>query len=154
MGKNKHEGGERPIIIKTGDEAPEPNSTFLALLRDGEKVKPGDPRGTLADRLGGEVQGFMAEQMRVAKHRRTAVKGSVTLTISTVTGADGLFTYSVDSKVKTAKVPPGTTMTFVDDDGELTSRPVEPLTEKMYERERAAKDTNPAEPKVGGASPL
>lgn len=140
------------ITITTGDEAPEPNSTLLALLRDGEKMRPGDPRGTLADRLGAETQAFMAEQMRVAKYRRAAVKGKITLSIAFVTGPDGSQTYAVECKTTTAKIPPGTSMVFADDDGELTGRPVEPLTEAMYAREREAKATAKTEPKVGTTS--
>lgn len=147
---------ERPIIINVGDESPDPNNTLLALLRDGEKVKPGDPRGTLSDRLGAEAQAFIAEQIRVAKYRRAPVKGSITLTLAFVTGPDGSQSYTCESKIKTAKIPAGTSMAFADDDGELTGRPVEPLTEEMYRREREKKPapkTN-AEPKVGNASNL
>lgn len=145
---------EPRIVITTGDEPPEPNGTFYALLRDGEKVKPGDPKGTLLDRLGGEVQEFLAIQGRVARHRRTAVKGSMTFTVSFVTGPDGSNAYAVDVKRKEAKIPAGSSMTFVDEDGEITGRPVEPLTEEMYRRERAAGKKNEAEPAVGNASKL
>lgn len=152
--KRNSEDGPR-INIVVGDEPPEPNPTLLAILRDGEKAKPGDPRGTLADRLGAEVQDYMREQARVARHRRTAVKGTVTLTIATVSGPDGSFTYAVDCKTKTAKIPPGVSMTFIDDDGELTGRPAEPLTELAYQRQRAAENKpTPAEPKVGPGSNL
>lgn len=154
MGKKSRDDVPR-IVIATADEPPEPNSTLLALLRDGEKLKPGDPRGTLADRLGAEVQGFMVEQGRVARYRRAAVKGSVTITINAVSGPDGSFQYSVDCKAKTAKIPAGTSMTFADEDGELTGRPVEPLTELAYQRERERESkTNNADPKVGSASNL
>jgi len=152
---------EKKIVINVGDEAPEPNGTLLALLRDGEKRRPGDPRGELADRLGAEVQTFMASQTGVARHRRAAVKGSITLKIDFVSGPDGSHTYTVNSAIKTAKVPPSSSMTFADDDGEITGRPVEPLTEEMYRREReeqaekATKKTNgKADPKVGTASSL
>ncbi len=155
MGKNKSRSADDAsprIVITTGDEPPEPNFTLLSLLRDGEKMKPGDSRGTLADRLGAEVQSFMIEQTRVAKFRRTAVKGSITISISAVSGPDGSFSYAVDAKTKTAKIPPGVSMTFADDDGELTGRPVEPLTELAYQRERAEKtDTGP---KVGTESKM
>lgn len=149
--KNKDDTAR--IVIIGGDQPPETNTTLLALLRDGEKVKPGDPRGTLADRLGAELQGYIAEQMRVAKHRRTPVKGKVVLTISTVSGPDGSLGYAVDTKITTAKIPPGASMTFTDEDGELTGRPVEPLTEKMYERERAQQGAK-AEPMAGASSKL
>lgn len=150
----KPKGDHLPkITITTGDEPPEPNSTLYALLRDGEKLRPGDPKGTLLDRLGAELQDFMAAQGRVARHRRTAVKGSVTLTISFVTGPDGSNGYAVDVKRKEAKIPPGASMTFADEDGELTGKPVEPLTEEMYRRARAD-ETPKAEPKVGAASKL
>lgn len=150
MGKTK----EPRIVIAIGDEPPEPNNTLLALLRDGEKVKPGDPRGTLSDRLGGEVQEFLSTQTRVAKHRRTAVKGTITLTISVTSGPDGSHAYSVESKTKAAKIPPGSSMTFADDDGELTGRPVEPLTDLAYQREAEARAKSSADPKVGAASNL
>lgn len=148
MGKSK----EPRIVIAVGDEPPEPNGTLIAMLRDGEKVKPGDPRGTLADRLGGEAQEFLATQTRVAKHRRTAVKGTITLTIAVTSGPDGSHAYAVECKAKTAKIPPGSSMTFADDDGELTGRPVEPLTELAYQRERETRGS--ADPKVGAASNL
>ncbi len=154
MSKKRRDDDDQPrIIIHAGNEAPEENTALYALLRDGEKLKPGDPRGTLLDRLGHEVQRFMAEQTRVANHRRAAVKGSITLSISFVSGPDGSHGYAVDSKIKAAKIPPGTSMTFADDDGEITGRPVEPLTEEMYRRERAEKSTTP-DPKVGAGSKL
>lgn len=153
MAKKRTEDGYVPkITITTGEEPPERNTTLLALLRDGERPKPGEP-GTLADRLGGEVQAFQAEQVRVAKHRRTTVKGKIVLTLTTVTGPDGSQQYGVEMKTTVAKIPAGMSMVFVDEDGELTGRPVEPLTEAMYERERAAK-TNAAEPRVGAESKL
>lgn len=144
------------IRIALADEPPEQNSTLLALLRDGEKIKPGDVRGTLADRLGAEVQTFMAGQTKVAKHRRTAVKGSITLKLEFVSGPDGSHAYAATTTVKAAKVPPGTSMTFADEEGELTGRPVEPLTELMHQREAASRPApaNPAEPKVGAPSAL
>lgn len=145
---------ERPIIITTGDEPPDPNNTLLALLRDGERPKPGEP-GTLADRLGHVVQEFMAEQLRAAEYRRTPVKGKLVLSFSFITGPDGSQTYVCEEKVTKAKIPARSSMTFTDGDGELTGRPVEPLTEEMYRREREKKPakTN-AEPKVGNASNL
>jgi hypothetical protein len=151
MSKRKHgdDDGPRPITITMGDEAPEPNGTLYGLLRDGEKIKPGDPRGTLIDRLGAEMQAFQAEQVRVAKHRRAAVKGSVTITFSVVTGPDGSQQYACEMKAKTAKIPPGMSMVFVDEDGELTGRPVEPLTEEMYRR---ARETPKTEPMAGPVS--
>ncbi len=152
MGKKNDEDRVRPITITTGDEPPEPNTTLIALLRDGEKLKPGDPRGTLADRLGAEAQTFMASQTRVAKHRRAAVKGSLTLRIDFVSGPDGSHGYAVSTTTKAAKIPPGVSLTFADEDGEMTGRPVEPLTEEMYRRE--AKNTNATEPKVGAASKM
>lgn len=141
------------IIISTGDEPPDHNATLLALLRDGEKFKPGDPRGTLADRLGAVFQQFMAGQMRAAEYRRTAVKGEIAIVFKFTTGPDGSQTYTCEEKVKAAKLPARTSMTFTDDDGEVTGRPVEPLTEEMYRRDRAANETK-AEPKVGAASKL
>jgi hypothetical protein len=144
---------EPRIIITTGDEPPEPNTTLLALLRDGEKFKPGDPRGTLADRLGAVVQRFLADQKRAADYRRTAVKGKIVFTLNFVTGPDGSQTYTCEEKITAAKIPARTSMTFTDDDGEVTGRPVEPLTEEMYRREKAADKTS-AEPKVGAASKL
>ncbi len=152
MSKKKNDGGPS-FTIRVADEPPEVNTTLLALLRDGEKMRPGDVRGQLSDRLGAELQGFMSEQTRVAKHRRAAVRGTVTLAIAFVSGPDGSHSYAVDSKVKAAKIPPGTSMTFADDDGELTGRPVEPLTAEMYRREDA-EQKNAAEPKVGAASKL
>lgn len=140
----------RKITITTGDEPPQKNNTLLALLRDGERARPGEP-GTLADRLGNEVQNFLAEQMRVARHRRTAVSGTVTITIKSVVGPDGSHAYDVAMSVKTAKIPPGSSLCFIDEDGDITGRPVEPLIEEMTRRERAA-NTNPAEPKVGTPS--
>lgn len=151
MGKKHDQDAARPITITTGDEPPEPNPTLIALLRNGEKVKPGDVSGTLADRIGAEVQAFMATQIRVAKHTRRAVKGAVTIVLTFATGPDGSQMYACDTKIKAAKIPPGMSMTFADDDGELTGRPVEPLTEEMYRREKA---TTTAEPKVGAASKL
>lgn len=152
---SKRTAAEPRIVISTGDEPPEPNATLLALLRDGEKVRPGDPRGTLADRLGGETQSFMAHQAKVARHRRTAVKGSLTLVVQMVTGPDGSTAYGVEVKRKEAKIPVGSSMTFVDEDGELTGRPVEPLTEEMYRRERATdQKTTPEAPKAGAVSKL
>lgn len=151
MAKKRPEEGYVPkITITTGEEPPECNTTLLALLRDGERPKPGEP-GTLADRLGAEVQAFMAEQMRVARFRRSAVKGKIALAISFVTGPDGSQTYAVECKTTTAKIPPGTSMVFADEDGELTGRPVEPLTELAYERERKI---NAAEPRAGAESKL
>lgn len=145
---------EPRIIISTGDEPPEPNSTLLALLRDGEKMKPGDPRGTLADRLGAETQEFIEHQIKVAKHRRCAVKGKFIITAAVVVGPDGSVQYSMEFKDTRAKIPAATSMTFADEDGELTGRPVEPLTEEMYRREREADKSSKAEPKVGAASNL
>lgn len=157
MPKNKNRDGNdgaRRIIIRTGEEPIEPNSTLIALLRDGEPPKPGYP-GTLAHRLGHETQEFLSEQVRVATHRRVAVTGSITITMEFVTGADGSNSYATQIKTKAAKIPPGTTIVFVDEDGELTGRPVEPLTEEMERRERASKIATPsADPKVGAASNL
>lgn len=151
----KPKGDHLPkITITTGDEPPEPNSTLYALLRDGEKLRPGDARGTLIDRLGGELQEFLVTQIRVAKHRRTAVKGTVTMTLSFVTGPDGSNHYAVDVKRKEAKIPAGASMTFADEDGELTGRPVEPLTEEMYRRARAGDEKTPEAPKAGAVSKL
>lgn len=144
------------ITIVTGDEPPEPNATLLALLRDGERPKPGEP-GTLANRLGAEFQAFLAGQSRVARHRRAAVKGSVTLKIDFTSGPDGSHQYAVSSTAKPAKIPAGSSLTFADEDGELTGKPVEPLTEEMYRREREspkAGKTETAGPKVGTASNL
>lgn len=159
MPKNKNrdrdgDDGERRIIIRTGEEPIEPNSTLIDLLVDGERPKPGEP-GMLAHRLGHEVQAFMAEQVRVATHGRTAATGTVTITMQFVTGMDGSNNYAVDIKTKAAKIPPRTTVTFVNEDGELTGRPVEPLTEEMNRRERASKIATPsADPKAGAASTL
>ncbi len=153
MGKKHDDDTPRRITIAMGDEPPEANSTLYALLRTGEKSKPGDANGTLLDRLGAEVQEYLATQTRVAKHRRTAVAGSITITIKTADGPDGSHGYAVECKTKPARIPAGVSMTFADEDGELTGRPGEPLTDRMYERERANK-TNPTEPKVGGGSSL
>lgn len=152
--RNSNDDGPR-IVINVGDMAPEPNATLFAILRDGEKLKPGDARGTLLDRLGGELQTFFADQKRVAGYRHTPVKGTVTLTIAVTTGPDGSQGYTVESKTKGAKIPPGMSMTFTDDDGEVTGRPVEPPTELAHDRERKAKqNVSDAEPKVGAASNL
>jgi len=141
-------------VIIGGEDIPEPNSTLLALLRDGERPKPGEP-GTLSDRLGAVAQAFMAEQMRAAEYRRTPVKGKLVLTFSFVTGPDGSQSYTCEEKVTKAKIPAKSSMTFTDGDGELTGRPAEPLTELAYERERKkSTEKSGAGPKVGGASNL
>lgn len=150
MGKS-----EPKFMIKVADEPPEPNSTFTALLREGEKFKPGDPRGTLADRLGAVFQDFMSGQMRAAEYKRSAVKGKIVLTFDFTTGPDGSQTYTCDEKITAAKLPKRASMTFTDEDGEMTGRPHEPLTEVMYQREREQdKAKAAAEPKVGAASKL
>lgn len=153
MGKNRRDDDVPRITINVGDLAPEPNPTLLALLRDGEKIKPSDARGTLADRLGAETQAFLAYQTKVANYRRCAVKGTITIAVAVTSGPDGSHTYSVESKDKRAKIPAGVSMTYAGADGELTGRPVEPLTQEMYKRE-AAKSNGGASPKVGGASNL
>ncbi len=141
-------------IVIGGEDIPEPNSTLLALLRDGERPKPGEP-GTLADRLGHEAQAFLAGQMRAAEYRRTAVKGKFVITLDIVTGPDGSQSYTCETKTTKAKIPAKSSMTFTDGDGELTGRPAEPLTELAYERERKkSTEKSGAGPKVGGASNL
>ncbi|HET9951428.1 MAG TPA: hypothetical protein VFS09_06495 [Candidatus Eisenbacteria bacterium] len=146
---------EPKIMIKVADEPPDPNTTFSALLRDGEKFKPGDARGTLMDRLGAVFQEFMRGQMAAAEYKRSAVKGKVVLTFDFTTGPDGSQTYTCDEKITAAKLPKRASMTFTDEDGEMTGRPAEPLTDEMYRRERAAKnDTKATEPKVGAPSNL
>lgn len=143
---------EPRIVIAIGDEPPEPNNQFLALLRDGEKHKPGDARGTLADRLGGELRDFLATQTRAAQHGRSAVKGTFTVTLSFTSGADGSHPYTCETKIKTAKIPPKPSMIFTDEDGEMIGRPAEPLTDLAYKREAESKAS--ADPKVGAASNL
>lgn len=148
---------EHRITIVAGDEPPDPNSTFSALLRDGEKFKPGDVRGTLMDRLGAVFQEFMGKQMRAAEYRRSPVKGKITLTFNFTTGPDGSQTYTCEEKITTAKIPARTSMAFTDDDGEMTGRPVEPLTDEMYRRERDSVKSDKSEtagPRVGAASNL
>lgn len=149
--KNRDADAVRPITITTGPDLPEPNPTLYGLLRDGEKSRPGED-GTLLDRLGGEAQAFMAEQIRVARHLRRPVKGMLTLAIAFTTGPDGSQTYLCDSKSKSAKIPPAPSMVFTGDDGELTGRPVEPLTELAYRREKNAATPTSAEPKAGAVS--
>ncbi len=155
--KGNGEGDEfvpRAVKISTGDEPPEVNATLLRLLSDGEKPKPGEP-GTLADRLGWLVQDFMAVQSRAARHSRKAVKGTLTLKILFVSGPDGSHQYAVEDIAKPAKVPVQASMTFADETGEITGRPVEPLTEEMYRREKTAgAKSNGASPKSGDASGL
>jgi hypothetical protein len=140
------------IVISVGDEPQAPNTTLLALLRDGERPRPGDP-GTLADRLGSECQAFMAGQSKVARHRRTAVRGSITLKIDFVSGPDGSHTYAVTTTAKAAKIPPASSMTFADEEGELTGRPVEPLTAEMYRRDDAAKKKTTEKPAAEAKDP-
>lgn len=142
----------RTIKITMADEPPEPNNTLLALLRDGEKFKPGDHRGTLADRLGAVFQDFMSRQMQAADYRRSAVKGEISITFKFTTGPDGSQSYTCEEKVKGAKLPARTSMTFSDEDGELTGRPVEPLIEEMHRRE--GEKNNGKAPAVGKASGL
>jgi hypothetical protein len=144
---------EKTFKIKIDDGAVEPNSTLLALLWDGEKLKPGDARGTLADRLGAVFQRFMAAEMQAADYRRSAVKGKVVLTFNFTTGPDGSQTYTCEEKVTGAKIPPRSSMTFTDIDGELTSKPVEPLIDEMRRREQDEKNSGKA-PAVGKASGL
>lgn len=157
MSKPKRDDdGLRKITISTGDEAPEPNGTLLALLRDGESPRPGEP-GTLADRLGAEVQAFFAGQLKVARHLRRGVKGTVSLTITVATGPDGSQMYGVESKTKGTKIPAGVSMKFTGDDGELTNQPVSPLEQEMYRREKAAQGVDKgasAEPMAGKPSNL
>lgn len=146
---------EPKITIKVADEPPDPNTTFLAMLRQGEKFKPGDATGTLADRLGAVFQEFMAGQMKAAEYKRSAVKGKVVLTFDFTTGPDGSQTYTCDEKVTAAKLPKRASMAFTDDDGELTGRPAEPLIDEMHRREREEQKTKAAaDPKVGAASKL
>lgn len=150
MSKPKGDAAPR-ITIHIPDAPPEPNTTLLDMLRDGERPKPGEP-GTLANRLGREVQDFLAHQHRVAGHRRTAVKGKLVLDVAVTTGPDGSHQYSVSVKKTEAKIPAATSMTFTDEDGELLSRPAEPLTEEMYRREKQKAAT--PDPKAGASSKL
>jgi hypothetical protein len=145
---------EPRIIISTGDEPPEANTTLYALLRDGEKLKPGDARGTMLDRLGALFQEFMAGQMRAAEYRRSAVKGEIALVFKFTTGPDGSQAYTCEEKVKAAKLPARASMTFVDEDGEITGRPAEPLVDEMHRREREGNGKTSAEPRVGAAAKL
>ncbi len=142
MGKPKRENEIR-IMVNPADELPEPNSTLLALLRDGEKPKPGEP-GTLADRLGGVVQDFLRKQVATANHNRAPVKGTITLKLNFVTGPDGSHAYTCKEAVKLAEIVPRPSVVFADEEGELLSRPAEPLTELAYKRQKDADETKPA----------
>lgn len=145
------------IIVKA-DDLPDPNGTLISMLADGERPKAGEP-GTLADRLGGEMQEFLAYQTRVADKRRSAVKGTVTLKIDVSTGPDGSHIYQVSSTEKRAKMPAGISTVFTDEDGDLIGRPMSdgPLTDEMKRREVATKSNgneSKAEPMVGKPSNL
>jgi len=137
---SKRDSGSEPrkITIRTGREAPPKCNALLDLLRDGEKPRAGEP-GTLLDRLGGEVRGYLAEQVRVADIRGTAVSGSISITIKTSTGADGSHQYATDIKTTTARIPPGVSMVFTDEDGDQIGRPMSdgPLTDEMSAREKS-----------------
>ena len=137
------------ITIRVGDDAPEPDTTLIDLLRSGEK-------GTLADRLGARVRAFLVHQHNIADKRRGAVDGKITITFDTSTGPDGDMQYAVDVTTKEARMPVGTSTAFTDDDGDLLSRPAsrdkdEPLTD--YINRKAGSETK-AEPVVGKASNL
>lgn len=127
------------IKINIDDNVPEPNNTLLALLRDGERPKPGEP-GTLGDRLGAFVQAFLAHQTKVAGARRTPVKGVVTMKVEFVSGPDGSHSFSVTETEKRAKLPAGMSMVFTDEEGDLTSRPrtEEPITEYITKKTKEA----------------
>lgn len=149
MPKKTDDAPPRAIKITLTDEAPEENTTLLALLRDAV-----GGQGTLSNRLGRVFQDFMARQVAAAVAKRGAVKGKVTLVFTFATGPDGSHGLTCEVDATPAKVPARPTVVFTDEDGDLLSRPAEPLTEEMYRRAKVAapEAKNPAEPKAGAAS--
>ena len=127
------------------DEFVELNDTFMGVLR---KLEDGD----FANYAGAEVQALQAKLRALAENKNGSVKGTVTLTLTIEMGAGGVGMVKPAIKTKAPEFARRPTIVFVDEDGDLMSRPAERQQQLFVAggtaEPAAAKD--PAQPAVKG----
>lgn len=106
--------------MKTEDDADfvPTNDTLMGVLR---KLEDGD----FANAAGAEVQRLFAKLRAVAERKNANATGKITITLTVRMGAEGYTSVTPDIKTKAPEIKRRESMVFVDEDGDLVSRPVE-----------------------------
>lgn len=127
------------------DEFIETNDTLMGVLR-----KLDD--GAFANVAGAEVQTLFNKLRALVENKNGVVKGTVTLTLSIDMGAGGVAMVKPTIKTKAPEFSRRPSVVFIDEDGDLISRPAE-KQQSLFLASGAASPAaakDPAQPAVKG----
>jgi hypothetical protein len=94
------------------------DDTLLALLRKQED-------GTFSNKAGAQVRALLVQLRALADKTGNSVAGEVTLKIKVRMSGKGHALVKAECATKAPKLAPVETVAFIDEDGDLISRPVE-----------------------------